>query len=84
MGLVFGSASDGGGTPDDWTALLLSWPLGQVLVVGVGIAVIGVGLRELYQAYKARFLEYLKLEVVGAEVHKGSGSILAREGLVGR
>jgi len=39
--------------------------LGQVLVVGVGIAVIGVGLRELYQAYMARFLEYLKLDEMG-------------------
>lgn len=70
VGLVFGSASQEGGTPDDWTALLLSWPLGQVLVVGVGIAVIGVGLRELYQAYKARFLEYLKLDEMGGRVRK--------------
>lgn len=70
VGLVFGSASQEGGTPDDWTALLLSWPLGQVLVVGVGIAVIGVGLRELNQAYKARFLEYLKLDEMGGRVRK--------------
>jgi hypothetical protein len=68
--LVFGSAGEGGGTPDDWTALLLSWPLGQVLVVGVGIAVIGVGLRELYQAYMARFLEYLKLDEMGGSLRK--------------
>jgi hypothetical protein len=70
VGLVFGLASREGGTPDDWTALLLSWPLGQVLVVGVGIAVIGVGLRELNQAYKARFLEYLKLDEMGGRVRK--------------
>ena len=70
VGLVFGSASEGGGTPDDWTALLLSWPLGQILVVSVGIAVIGVGLRELYQAYRARFLEYLKLDEMGGRVRK--------------
>jgi Domain of Unknown Function (DUF1206) len=70
VGLVFGSAGEGGGTPDDWTALLLSWPLGQVLVVGVGIAVIGVGLRELYQAYMVRFLEYLKLDEMGGRVRK--------------
>jgi uncharacterized protein DUF1206 len=31
--------------------------LGRVLVVGVGIVVIGVGLCELYKAYKARFLK---------------------------
>ena len=76
VGLVFGSASEGGGTPDDWTALLLSWPLGQVLVVGIGIVVIGVGLRELYQAYKARFLEYLKLDGT-----KWSGAIPVGPGL---
>jgi hypothetical protein len=43
-GLILGSASQGNGTPDNWTALLLSWPLGRVLVVGVGIAAIGLGL----------------------------------------
>jgi hypothetical protein len=64
-GLTLGTASDGSGSPDDWTALLLSWPLGQVLVVSVGAAVIGVGLRELYQAYRAEFLEYLKLGEMG-------------------
>jgi hypothetical protein len=63
--LILGSASQGNGTPDDWTALLLSWPSGRVLVVCVGIAVVGVGLRELYQAYKARFLKYLELDEMG-------------------
>jgi hypothetical protein len=69
-GLILGSASQRGGTPDDWTALLLSWPLGRVLVTGVGIAAIGLGLRELYQAYKARFLKYLKLNQMGEKVRK--------------
>jgi hypothetical protein len=27
-GFILGTASNSGGTPDDWTALLLSWPLG--------------------------------------------------------
>src|SRR5918997_4026893 len=65
VGLILGSASSEGGTPDDWTALLLSWPLGRVLVVGVGIVVISVGLHELYQAYRAEFLQYLKLGEMG-------------------
>jgi hypothetical protein len=69
-GLILGRASDGGRSPDDWTALLLSWPLGQVLVVGSGAAIIGVGLHELYQAYKAEFLEYLKLSEMGEKVRK--------------
>src|SRR5215217_490428 len=70
VGLILGSASEGNSTPDDWTALLLSWPLGRVLVVCVGIAVVGVGLRELYQAYKARFLKYLKLDEMGERVRR--------------
>jgi hypothetical protein len=69
-GLILGSASQGNRTPDDWTALLLSWPLGRVLVVCVGIAAVGMGLRELYQAYKARFLKYLKLDEMGEGVRK--------------
>jgi Domain of Unknown Function (DUF1206) len=69
-GLILGSASQGNRTPDDWTALLLSWPLGRVLVVCVGIAAVGMGLRELYQAYKARFLKYLKLDEMGEGVSK--------------
>src|ERR671911_3185343 len=85
-GLILGSASQGNGTPDDWTALLLSWPLGRVLVVCVGITAIGLGLRELYQAYNARFLKYLKLDEMGEKVrtwteHWGRLGIAAR-GLV--
>jgi Domain of Unknown Function (DUF1206) len=70
VGLILGSASQGGGTPDDWTAMLLSWPLGRVLVVCVGIAVVGLGLRELYQAYKARFLKRLRLVEMGEKVRR--------------
>jgi Domain of Unknown Function (DUF1206) len=72
VGLILGSASERGGTPDDWTALLLSWPLGQVLVASVGTVVVGLGLRELYQGYTARFLEYLKIEEMGEKVRKWS------------
>jgi len=70
VGLVLGTASDGGGSTDDWTALVLSWPLGQVLVVGAGAAVVGVGLHELYQAYEANFLEYLKLDEMGEKARQ--------------
>jgi hypothetical protein len=69
VGLILGTASDGR-SPDDWTALLLSWPLGQLLAVSIGAAVIGVGLHELYQAYKAGFLEYLNLGEMGEKARK--------------
>jgi hypothetical protein len=68
--LILGRAGDSGRSPDEWTALLLSWPLGQLLVVGFGAAMIGVGIHELYQAYKAEFLDYLKLGEMGEKVRK--------------
>jgi len=68
-GLVLGTTSHGR-SPDNWTALLLSWPLGQALVGGVGAAAVGVGLYELYQAYKADFLTYLKLGEIGEKVRR--------------
>jgi len=54
--------SGGASSPKEWTALVLSFPLGWVLVLGVGIAVVGYGLHQLYQAYQANFEEYLKRE----------------------
>jgi hypothetical protein len=40
------------------------------LVAGIGLVVAGVGLREPYQAYKARFLKYLKLDEMGERERK--------------
>jgi hypothetical protein len=54
------ASGGGGGSPQDWTAWLLSQPFGQVLVIGVGVAVVGYSLSQLYQSYKAQFREYLK------------------------
>lgn len=70
VGMALGKASDGGGSPDHWTARLLSQPLGQELVAGVGGVAVGVGLHELYQAYKVEFLEYLKLGEMGERARK--------------
>ena len=58
----FAVTSGGASSPKDWVALLLSFPLGWVLVMGAGIAVVGYGLRELYQAYQANFEEHLRRE----------------------
>jgi hypothetical protein len=52
--------SGGGGSPKDWTASVLSLPLGWVLVLGVGTGVVVYGLHQLYQAYQAQFEEHLK------------------------
>jgi hypothetical protein len=69
----------GGSSPKDWTALLLSQPFGWVLVMGIGIAVIGYGLHQLYQAYQAKFREYLKLN----EISDREGTWITRAGRFG-
>ena len=55
------TSGGGGGSPQDWTAYLLSQPFGQMLVIGVGVGVVGYSLSQLYQSYEAQFREYLKL-----------------------
>lgn len=50
----------------DWTARLMAQPSGQWLVALLGAIVIGVGLYQFYQAYKAKFREELKLADMSA------------------
>lgn len=49
-----------GGSPDDMTARLLEQPFGRLLTVGVGVAVVCVGLYQFYCAYRAKFMEELE------------------------
>jgi hypothetical protein len=53
--------SGSGGSSDSLTARLMSQPYGRLLVAAVGLGVIGVGLYQLHAAYKAKFLNDLKL-----------------------
>lgn len=55
-----GGGSDNGQAAD-WTARLMSQPMGIWLVGIVGVIVIGTGLYQLYRAYSAKFREALKL-----------------------
>ncbi len=57
--LALGSGG-GGGSTDNWTARLMSQPLGRPLVVAVGVVAIGAGLYQLYRAYTANFRDELK------------------------
>jgi hypothetical protein len=54
-----GHASDG---TKSWVHWLLASELGRWAVVGVGVCVIGVGLKHLYDALTARFVRELELE----------------------
>lgn len=54
-----GKSSDA--TTQGWTARLLTFPFGRVLVVLVGIVVLGVALYMFYKAYSAHFQRRLNL-----------------------
>jgi hypothetical protein len=58
--LALGSGGGGGGSPDDWTARLLAQPLGRWLAVIAGAVIVGAGLYQFYEAYKAAFRDKLK------------------------
>jgi hypothetical protein len=60
--LALGSGGGGGGSPDDWTATLMSQPLGRWLVVVAGVGIVGAGLYQFYNAYKADFREKLETD----------------------
>lgn len=50
----------GGNSAEHWTATLMSQPFGQLLVGGIGAAIIGTGLYQLYRAWTAEFKKMLK------------------------
>jgi hypothetical protein len=54
-----GGGSGGGGSPDTLTAKLMSAPFGQVLVVLVGLAIVGVGGALCYRGIKEKFTKHL-------------------------
>jgi uncharacterized membrane protein YidH (DUF202 family) len=59
--IVLGSAG-AGSSEQTWTAKLLSQPLGQWLVIILGLMVISAGLYSCYQAYSTKFRERLKTD----------------------
>jgi hypothetical protein len=73
---------------EDWTALLLSWPLGVWLVGGVGVAIVGYALYSLYRVYQATFCEPLDTDAMSEEtetwvVAVGRVGLLARSVIYG-
>lgn len=64
--LLMGDGGGGGDSADTWTAKLMAQPFG-VWLVGIGGAItIGIGLYQLYKAYKAEFLNKLKTGAMSA------------------
>lgn len=63
--LALGETDDWGSSSEEWTRWFLSLPLGWLLAAAIGAGIVGVGLYQLYEAYRAAFEEYLKLGVLG-------------------
>lgn len=60
--LILGTGGGGdSNSTQDWTARILAQPFGQWLVGLAGLIVIGVGLYEIYNAFKGKFIEKLHL-----------------------
>jgi hypothetical protein len=68
--LALGSGSGGGGSPDDWTARLMAQPFGRWLAVVAGAVIVGAGLYQLYEAYRADFRDELKTGEMSAREKK--------------
>lgn len=59
--LIMGSPGGDDEPIEDWTIYFLAQPFGRWLVALAGVVVIGVGMSLLFQAYKAKFRNELKL-----------------------
>jgi hypothetical protein len=62
-----------------WTATVMSYPLGGLLVGLVGLGVIGFGLYQCYKAYKAKF----RKKLLHGELSEGWDTLLTRAGQFG-
>ena len=81
--LVLGASGRSESASESWTAALLAWPLGWILVAAVGAGVVGGGLYQIYEAYHAEFRKYLKLGEMGEKTddwieHGGRFGVAAR------
>ena len=60
--LAFGAIIWDSGSREEWTAWLLSFPLGDWLVALIGAVIVGVGLHAIYRGYTAQFMELYRPE----------------------
>ncbi len=57
-------------TPEDWSRLLLTHPLGRWLVALAGVVVVGAGIYQFYAAYTAPFRRKFKLDELSSRARK--------------
>ena len=80
--IVDASGEDRRNTPREWSALLMKWPFGYLVVGLAGLGVIGFGLYQIYKGLKAKFRKGLKLHEMSSQerwaVWSGSVGYAAR------
>jgi len=55
-------SSGGGSSQDTWTAKIMGWPGGQLIIGAVGLAIIGYGVFQIWTAWTEKFAEKLDAE----------------------
>ena len=66
LGLGLGPTTSDGRTPADWTREMLALPLGQLLVISIGLGFLGLAFHQVHKAITANFRKVMRLEVMSA------------------
>ena len=74
-----GSADSSGNAKETLTARVLGWPGGEWIIILVGVATIGVGLYQFYQAYSGKFHKHVQ----SSDIPAGQQNTVYRLGQVG-
>lgn len=61
-GISVATHSSGGSSQQTWTAKVMDWPGGQVLVGAAGLAIIGYGAYQIWMAWSEKFTKKLDAE----------------------
>jgi hypothetical protein len=78
-----GASASGGGSQAQWTAKLMSAPLGRWLVAAVGIGIIASGCHQIWRGWTEKFKKHLKLQEMNPEeqrmaINTGKLGMIAR------
>jgi hypothetical protein len=81
--LAMGAGASGGGSQAQWTAKLMSMPLGRWLVAAVGIGIMIAGGRQIWRGWTEKFKKHLKLQEMDPSeqtmaIHTGKLGMIAR------
>lgn len=81
-----GAGTSGDQSAQSWTARLMSQPFGQALVAVVGLVIAGMGVWQVYKAWKEKFRKKLRLDTLRPQqaewaVRISKLGILARGGV---